>query len=189
MKKMLTLFLTVIISVSVSGAEINSSREKEQNPEVERVNQNGEDSFLRFLKQKGTLTYTYRGIGRKADSDVMELFSYLQISPGDIFYDCTLVLKSDFTFVLTYTLSPSEQARATQHSHLRRDGVNQPHFEYVQSLISTMKRDKKMIVDGQWEKVDDNIIYKEKQGEEMKIINNKVIEWKFLEPCRLTLSR
>lgn len=142
------------------------------------------EEFFNYLRQKGSLTYTYSGPSEKMEGKRTENVKSYQVELGDIHYDCELTLRSDFTGSFTFVMSPSEQARQNQSIHLKSSGGHTRHAEYVQIFVKTWNKHNK--VEGEWEIVDGEIHFKDRGFYHDFIVeNNDVIIWDLLEPCRL----
>ena len=141
------------------------------------------NSFLKFLKQNGTLTFTYKGTGEKMEGKRTEGLKKFQVELGDFYYDCKLVLRSDYTGIFTYSITPSEQAKQNQSVHLKKYGGNTRHYDYVNELIVTLTN-KVFIVEGKWKVVDGEIQFEDRsQFHDFIIRSNDSLIWDFLEPC------
>ena len=147
------------------------------------------DEFLRFLQQKGELTYTFNGTGDKMKGKRTDEWQKYQVELGDVHYDCKLILKSNYTGTFTFTSTPSVQAQQNQSIHLKRDGSHSRHTEYVQ--IFTNAWNEHNMVEGKWEIVDGEIHFMDRSRfyHDFIVESNDVIVWDFLEPCRLKLNR
>ena len=146
-------------------------------------------NFTKLLKQHGTLTYILKGTGTKKNGKRTDGLKGLQIALGDFYYDCKLVLKSDYTGVFTFSAAPSEQAKACQTVHLKRNGQNQRHHEYVQAFFDTAFSGKNK-VEGKWSIVDGEIHFEDRsQYHDFIIINNDTMIWDFMEPCQINRAK
>ena len=120
------------------------------------------DEYLRFLQQKGELTYTFNGTGDKMKGKRTDEWQKFQVELGDVHYDCKLILKNS--------------------SHSR-------HTEYVQIFTNAWNEHNK--VEGKWEMVDGEIHFMDRSRfhHDFIVESNDIIVWDFLEPCRLKLNR
>lgn len=141
------------------------------------------NSFLKFLKQNGPLTFTYKGTGDKIEGKRTEGLKKFQVELGDFYYDCKLVLRSDYTGIFTFSITPSEQAKQNQSVHLKKYGGNTRHYDYVNELIGTLTN-KVFKVEGKWKVVDGEIQFEDRsQFHDFIIRSNDSLIWDFLEPC------
>jgi hypothetical protein len=145
--------------------------------------------YVKFLKQKGSLTYTFSGASEKMEGKNTGFIKQMQMEKGDFYYECKLVLKSDNTGTFTFSITASEQAKQNQSVHLRRSGGNTRHFQYVEEFAKAIL-DGRTKVDGKWKIVDGMIQFEDRsQHHDFIVESNDVIVWDFLEPCRLKLNR
>lgn len=147
------------------------------------------DEYVKFLKQKGSLTYTFSGASEKMEGKNTGFIKQMQMEKGDFYYKCKLVLKSDNTGTFTFDISASEQAQQNQSVHLRRSGGNTRHFQYVNDFAKALLDGRKS-VEGRWKVVNGMIQFEDRtQHHDFIVESNDVIVWDFLEPCRLKLNR